>query len=248
MSDYWGAISRLVWLLLLVWVSVPISAPSAQPISPVEELPVRKVIVVDPGHGGNDPGAVGPSGLAEKVVTLSIAKKIREILSATHEVHLTRDDDYSVDIERRTEVANHYRANMFISIHAGGASGHQGRGTVIFYHRRRSTGSGSTPYRQHRDSWEIGEKPTPWDDNQAKSQLLAKLVHRHLMGKLSPVDKGVREAPLLVLRGADMSAVLVEIAHLSHPAEEAQLRKPEIISAAAQAISEAIKEYFSKYP
>lgn len=251
MFDYWRAISRLVWLLLLVWVSVPISAPSAQPISPAEELPVRKVVVLDPGHGGHDPGAVGPSGLAEKVVALSVAQEIREILSPTYEVHLTRDDDYSVDIERRTEVANHYRANIFISIHAGGAFGHQGRGTAILYHRRRSTSSGFPPYRQHRDSWEINEKPIPWDDIQgkhtAKSQLLAKLVHRHLMGKLSPVDKGVREAPLLVLRGADMSAVLVEIAHLSHPAEEAQLRKPEIISTAAQAISEAIKEYFRKF-
>ena len=251
MFDYWGAISRLVWLLLLVWVSVPISASSAQPISPAEELPVRKVVVLDPGHGGHDPGAVGPSGLAEKVVALSVAQEIREILSPTYEVHLTRDDDYSVDIERRTEVANHYRADVFISIHVGGAFGHQGRGTVIFYHRRRNTGLGSTAYRQYGNSWETGEKPVLWEDIQGKhtaeSQLLAELVHGHLTGKLSPVDEGIREAPLLVLEGADMPAILVEIAHLSHPAEEAQLRKPEVISGAAQAISEAIKEYFRKF-
>ncbi len=252
MSDHWGAISRLVWLLLLVWVSVPISASSAQPISPVEESSVRKVVVLDPGHGGHDPGAVGPSGLAEKVVVLSVAQEIREILSPTYEVHLTRDDDYSVDIERRTEVANSYRANIFISIHAGASFGHQGRGTVIFYHRRRNTGSVSTPYRQYANPWETGDKPIPWEDIQgkhtAKSQLLAELVHSHLTGKLSPVDAGIHEAPLLVLEGADMPAILVEIAHLSHPAEEAQLRKPEVISAAAQAISEAIKEYFKDSP
>jgi N-acetylmuramoyl-L-alanine amidase len=231
---------------------MPNTAYPAQPISLEEPVQVRKVIVVDPGHGGHDLGAVGPSGLAEKVVTLSIARKIRDILSVSHEVHLTRDDDYSVDIERRTELANHYRANIFISIHAGGAFGHQGRGTVIFYHRHRSTGLGSKPYRPYKNSWEIAEKPILWDDIQdkhtAKSELLAKLVHRHLLGKLSPEDIGVREAPLLVLRGAGAPAILVEIAHLSHPAEEAELRKSEVISAAAQAISEAIKEYFSKHP
>jgi N-acetylmuramoyl-L-alanine amidase len=250
--DYRSAASHLAWLVLLVLACVPTTAYPAQRTSVEEPVLVRKVIVVDPGHGGHDLGAVGPSGLTEKVVTLSIARKIRDILSVSHEVHLTRDDDYSVAVERRTELANHYRADIFMSIHAGGAFGHQGRGTVIFYHRHRNTDSGFTPYRQYKNSWEIAEKPILWDDIQgkhtAKSQRLARLVHRHLLGRLSPDDKGVREAPLLVLQGADVPAILLEIAHLSHPAEEAELRKPEVMSAAAEAICEAIREYFNEYP
>lgn len=241
---------HLVCLGLLVLACMPNTAHPTQPLSLAEPVQVQRVIVLDPGHGGHDLGAVGPSGLTEKVVTLSIARKIRDILSVSHEVHLTREDDYSMDVERRTELANHYRANVFISIHAGGAFGHKGRGTVIFYHRHRSTDLGSQAYGPNKNSWDIAEEPILWDNIQskhtAKSELLAKLVHRHLLGKLSPEDIGVREAPLLVLEGADAPAILVEIAHVSHPAEEAELRKPEVISAAAEAISEAIKDYFRK--
>ena len=235
--------------MVLAWIVH--NASPAQAISLAEELPRQKVVLIDPGHGGNDVGAVGPSGLSEKVVTLSLAQKMKEILLETYEVHLTRDDDYAVDIEYRTAVANHYRADVFVSLHAGAGFRHQGRGTVIFYYGR-STGPASESGRQPGGPLETTEKPTPWDEIQGKhtvqAHLLAKLVHRHLMDKISPVDRGIRDAPCLVLRGADMPAILVEIAHLSHPAEEAQLRRPEVIAAAAEAISTAIKEYFTNDP
>ena len=243
-----------VWLISLMWLVSALVVNNALPAKAVslsQKIPRRKVIVVDPGHGGHDLGAVGPSGLAEKVLTLSVAQKIQEILSGTHEVHLTRSDDYAIDIENRTAVANHQRADIFVSIHAGGGFGHQARGVIVFYQGPR-TGPGSKPPQQQRSSWEIGEKPLSWDRIQgvhrAKSQALAKLVHRHLLARLSPEDRGVREAPCLVLRGADMPAILVEIGHLSHPAEEKEFRKPAVISAAAEAICEAIKEYFTTYP
>ena len=249
--EYGHIILRLIWPILLVLALVINNVSPSQAISLSEELPHRKVIVVDPGHGGHDLGAVGPSGLAEKVVTLSVAHKIREILLGAYEVHLTRNDDYRIDIEDRTAVANHYRADIFISIHAGGGFRHQARGVVIFYHSPR-TAPGSKPTRQQEDSWETAEKPLPWDYIQgvhtAKNQILAKLVHRHLLAKLSPADRGVRKAPCFVLRGADMPAILVEIGHLSHPADEKDLRKPKVISAAAEGICEAIKEYFRKHP
>jgi N-acetylmuramoyl-L-alanine amidase len=235
---------------LLVLVLVVNNALPAQAISLSQELPHRKVIVVDPGHGGHDLGAVGASGLAEKAVTLSVAHKIKEILLGTYEVHLTRNDDYRIDIEDRAAVANHYRADIFVSIHAGGGFRHQARGVVIFYSPR--TGPESKPPRQQRGSLEMGEKPLPWDHIQgvhtAKNQALARLVHRHLVAKLSPEDRGIREAPCFILRGADMPAIMVEIGHLSHPADEKELGKPEVISAAAAAICEAIKEYFNEYP
>jgi N-acetylmuramoyl-L-alanine amidase len=212
--EYIRIILRPLWPILLVLALVVIDAPSAQAISLPQELPHRKVVVVDAGHGGHDIGAVGPSGLAEKVVTLLVAHKIKEILLGTYEVHLTRNDDYGIDIEHRTAVANHYRADIFVSIHVGGGFRHQARGVAIFYHSSH-TGPWSKPPRQQRDSWEMG---------------------------------GVREAPCLVLRGADMPAILVEIGNLSHPADEKEFRKPNVISAAAEAICEGIKEYFTKYP
>jgi N-acetylmuramoyl-L-alanine amidase len=248
--EYGRIILRLIWPILPVLALVVNNVSPAQAISLSQELPHRKVIVVDPGHGGYDLGAVGPSGLAEKVVTLSVAHKIKEILFGTYEVHLTRDDDYRIDIEHRTAAANHYRADIFVSIHAGGGFGHQGRGMVIFYH---GPGTGERPMspRQQESSWKTGEKSLPWDSIQhahrAKSKVLAKTVHRHLLVKLNPVDKGISEAPCFVLRGADMPAVLVEIGHLSHPADEKELRNPVVISAAAEAICEAIKEYFRKF-
>jgi len=249
--EYIRIILRPLWPILLVLALVVNDAPPAQAISLPQELPHRKVVVVDAGHGGHDIGAVGPSGLSEKVVTLSVAHKIKEILLGTYEVHLTRNDDYGIDIEHRTAVANHHRADIFVSIHVGGGFRHQARGVVIFYHSSRS-GQWSNPPRQQRDSWEMGEKLLPWDYIQgvhkSKNQVLAKLVHRHLMPKLNTVDKGVREAPCLVLRGADMPAILVEIGNLSHPADEKELRKLNVISAAAEAICEGIKEYFTKYP
>lgn len=248
---YGGLFSYLtaVALLLLAWTVN--SATPARAISLSAELPRQKVVVIDPGHGGNDLGAVGPSGLAEKVVTLSVAQKMKEILEGTYEVHLTRDDDYVVDIEDRTAVANHYRADVFISVHVGSAFRHQGRGTVIFYYGP-GTGPGSVSPREHEAPLEINEESTPWDNIQSKhtlkAQHFAALVHRHLLDKISPLDRGIREAPCMVLRGADMPAILVEIAHLSHPAEEADLRKPEVVTAAAEAISAAIKKYFTDHP
>ena len=243
-----------VWLTSHILLGLALVVNHALPVKAVslsQEMPRRKVIVVDPGHGGHDLGAVGPSGLAEKVVTLSVAQKIQEILSGVYEVHLTRNDDYTIDIEHRTAQANHHRGDIFVSLHAGGGFRHQARGVIVFY-QSPCTGPGSKPPQQQRDSWQISESPLSWDCIQevhrAKSQALAKLVHRHLLGKVSPDDGGVRETPCLVLRGADMPAVLIEIGHLSHPAEEAELRKPEVVSVAAEAICEAIKEYFMLYP
>ncbi len=244
-------ILSLIWPALLVLGLVINNAPLVQAISLSEELPHRKVIVLDPGHGGHDLGAVGPSGLAEKDVTLSVARKIKEILFGAYEVHLTRNDDYNIDIEDRTAAANHYHADIFVSIHAGGGFRHQARGVVIFHHSH-STAAGSKPPQQQRDSRETYEKPVPWDYIQGvytvKNQVLAKLVHRHLIAKLSTVDRGVRKAPCLVLRGADMPAILVEIGHLSHPSDEKELKKANVISAVAEAICKGIEDYFTKHP
>lgn len=211
----------------------------------------RNVVVIDAGHGGHDLGAVGSSGLTEKAVTLSVAGKIKEILAATYDVHLTRTGDYRVGIYDRTAAANSNRADIFVSIHTGGAFSRQSRGFAVFYHGTVTTPEPVAPG-QDGGSWTTEERPVPWDSihnaHTADSKVLAGLMHRRLAGKLNAVDLGIHEASCLVLQGADMPAVLVEIGCLSHPEEEKDLSMPETIARAAEAICEAIQEYFGKNP
>ncbi|NVM20894.1 MAG: N-acetylmuramoyl-L-alanine amidase [Desulfobacterales bacterium] len=209
----------------------------------------QKVVVLDPGHGGRDLGAEGTSGLAEKTVTFALAQKIKEILSGTYDVHLTRNGDYTLEIEKRTAVANHRRADIFISLHAAASFQHKARGMAIFYCGPDTT-HGSTHTGQGEQMAEHGEKLHPWDHIQSvhseKSQFLANLVHRQLVAKFNPLHKRIREAPCLVLRGADMPAILVELAYLSHPAEEKELADPGVISNLAAAIGEGISDFFTQ--
>ena len=209
------------------------------------------MIVLDPGHGGTDTGAVGPSGLTEKAVTLSIAKKIKDRLAGICNVYLTRDDDHGVDIERRTEFANHLHADLFVSIHAGGDFWQSGSGVAVIY-QGLPPGIGSTASQQGRNSWIEHEEPSSWTGlwrkHTAENRVLAEIVYQHLGGKNGSEDKGVHKAPVLVLEGADMPAVLVEISCLTHPGEEAFLGKPEGISSFSEAISQGIEAFFNRSP
>lgn len=236
----------LIWPALLLFALFKDEALPAG-ISLAPWSPGQKVVVLDPGHAGHDPGAMGPSGLPEKAVTLALAQKIKEILSGAYAVHLTRNGDYWIDIEKRTAVANHLRAHIFISLHAGGSFHHKARGMAIFYYGP-DTSQRSTSPRENDHISEAGEKLYRWDHIQSKhtekSELLANFVHKQLLARLNPMDRGIHEAPCLVLRGADMAAILVEIAYLCHPAEEKNLKDPGVISAVAEAICEGIRDFF----
>ena len=236
---------RLIWLLVLISVCVT-TAALAKDASLSDHSRGRRVIVLDPGHGGHDLGAVGPSGLAEKSVTLALAKKLKDALAGTYAVHLTRDGDYWLNIEKRTAMANHHSADIFISLHAGGSFHHKARGMAIFYFGP-STSQGLAPQKE-RLAVQDGEHPTPWNHIQSmyakKSQVLANLVHRELVARLNPMNRGIHKAPCSVLRGADMPAILVEIGYLSHPAEEKELKDFGILSAAAVAMGQGIREFF----
>lgn len=238
---------KLILLLFLISASFTVEAPAQERILP-RHFRRQKVIVLDPGHGDYDHGALGPSGFAEKDVTLALAKKIKDILAGAYAVHLTRDGDYWLDIEKRTAAANHHRADAFISLHAGGSFDHKARGMAIFLYGP-ATGQGFAP-QQMGHVEEGGEKLRPWDHIQpghaAKSKHLAALVHQQLLERLNPVDRGTHQAFCSVLQGADMPAILVEIGYVSHPVEEKELRDPEVVSAAAEAISEGIREFLAQ--
>ena len=237
--------SDLIWLLILIFAALTPKA-LAQETSLSVDLSGRKVIVLDPGHGGHDLGAVGPSGLAEKSLTLALAQEIKDILSGAYTVYLTRDGDYWVDIEKRTAIANHLRADVFVSLHAGGSFHHKAGGIAIYYFCPGTTQGLSLQQEENT----VGTMDTLhlWDDIQsvhaAKSKLLADLVHRQLVAKLNPMDKGIHKAPCSVLRGADMPAILFEIGYVSHPAEEKELRDSNVLAAVAEAVGQGIREFF----
>jgi len=238
---------HLMPLLLVVAVSLTAKA-AAQEISLSHDLPGRQVVVLDPAHGGRDPGAVGPSGLAEKDATLVLAEKIRDVLTPDYTVYLTRDGDYWLDIEKRTAVANHYRADIFISLHAAGCLHHMAQGMAIFlYGSGSDQGLSPEPVENIGDGEEILR---PWDQIQLrhtnKSKCFAALVHHELVAKLNPMDRGIQSVPCLVLRGVDMPAVLVEVAYVSHSAEEKELRDPSFMSAVAEAIGQGIREFLGR--
>ncbi|MBT8358976.1 MAG: N-acetylmuramoyl-L-alanine amidase, partial [Deltaproteobacteria bacterium] len=122
--------------IFIIMVAVIIFSPVRQ-VSCAENPFINeiKTVVLNPGHGGHDHGVKGPAGTLEKNVTLGLAQLIRDQLKKKYKIILTRSDDYWVDIPGRTAVANHKKADLFISIHAGGSFLHQAKGINIFYYK-----------------------------------------------------------------------------------------------------------------
>jgi len=235
----------IFWFLLVLLLVAVLKSD----VLPEDACPGDKVVVLDPGHGGHDSGARGPSGLTEKSVTLQLAQEIKKALSGRHAVYLTRTGDYYLDIDERTAVANHKRANLFISLHTCGCFRHKGHGTAIFYYSG-STGQNFHPLSQKDDISEAGEKLCYWDYSQSphirKSKLLATLVHQELVKNPKLVDKGILHSPCLVLRGADMPAILIEVGPFNPSAEENRFRGGAFISPVAEAIARGICEFFKQ--
>jgi N-acetylmuramoyl-L-alanine amidase len=218
------------------------SAIQGQPYLTLDTKNNHKVIMLDPGHGGHEYGAVGPSGVKEKDVTLAIAKYLQKTLQDPCVVRLTRDGDYWLDVQKRTATANHDGSHLFVSLHAGGSLDHRARGMAVFYYGKGLLSKQNAGIEEHRLS------PLPWDEIQTahtvESKRLAKLVHECMCAKLDCVDRGIHSAPISVLQGADMPAILVELGYLSHPAEEKDMEGTALLSKIAEAMAEAIRAYF----
>lgn len=215
-------------------------------VLPAMDAPVlpdgKKVIVLDPGHGGQNTGVAGAGGAVEKQLMLMLARKISEQLASEFTVHLTRTGDYDVDLKDRTSMANHHGADLFISLHAGG--------------RRRSGVSGWTVYHdQHkavsRFGHETGKAPFLWDQVQQRhipsSAMLAEMIAKRLGDRPAngqAVD--VMGAPLAVLSGADMPAVVVEAGCLTHPPTARAFTAEEFIAGVADDIAMGIFDFFAR--
>lgn len=206
-----------------------------------------KTVVLDPGHGGHDHGAKGPAGTLEKSVTLGLAQLIADQLKKNYKMILTRSDDYSVDIPDRTAVANHQKADLFISIHTGGSFLHQAKGINIFYYKELSghgleTGVDSSKQRANANPQIL------WDNIQTKhiasSKVLAQIMQNNINSGLEFSKSKIQNADLMVLKGADMPAILIEIGYLTNPGDEKNLQSPEVLSDFARTICQGIDDYF----
>ena len=209
----------------------------------------KRVIVLDPGHGGDESGARGPDGATEKTVTLALARLLAGELEREYKVMFTRTDDSQVGLDNRTALANHLKADVFISLHTGGSFAHSTSGTSVYHYQNFSETAGSqaeNPSVPARD----GSGPVLWDFAQnrhlEKSRTLARIINARLSSLDAAKENRLQGAPLLVLQGADMPAILIEIGYLTNPTEEKNLRDQRYLTDLALAISRGVDEYFEQ--
>ncbi len=178
------------------------------------------VIVLDAGHGGFDPGAVGPNNVKEKDINLRIVKKLESILkSSGFKVLLTRRSDNFISLNRRVKIANNEGARVFISIHNNSSNKSTSEGTETFI------------------------APNKTGD----SMFLAENIQKELVSKLGLVNRGVKKEHLYVIKYTEMPSVLVEVAFLSNPTEERLLCEDQFITDTAAAISQGLFNYLEKF-
>jgi N-acetylmuramoyl-L-alanine amidase len=223
-------------LMLIIMIAVPVFA---QPPTTFSEPSAR--IVLDPGHGGRDSGARGPTGLMEKTVALELSRKLALKLEPDFQVLLTRGDDYQVDLPQRAAIANQSNALLMVSIHTGSGFLHRTEGLSVFYYAPpRGDGAPATPS-------EDEAADQRWRNAQLRhkkaSMILAKSLYAALTGEAAGKDRDIRGVPLKVLEGADLPAVLVEVGYITHPATEMELSTAEGIDRLSQALADGIRHY-----
>jgi N-acetylmuramoyl-L-alanine amidase len=213
-------------------------------------------VVLDPGHGGEDPGAIGKKGQKEKDVVLAVATELRTLLAAKGlEVIMTRESDIFIPLENRPVIANQQKADLFISIHANANRNRKRRGVQTFYLNFSPDPQVNeiAALENATSTKRIGEmqdtlKKIVQNSKILESRDLAYKIHGNLVKLLSQhysavESLGVRGGPFWVLIGGEMPSVLVEISHLSNAQEEERLKSPSYRKQVALGIYEGILEY-----
>jgi N-acetylmuramoyl-L-alanine amidase len=211
----------------------------------------KGIVVLDPGHGGNDYGVRGAGDRYEKVAALNLARMISDRLTKLgYHVVLTRTDDYGVDLSDRTAVANHIGADLFISLHAGGSFLQSVGGTSVYYFKEASASAPEVAKPAY-GTVDEDEPAIPWDQLQTKylasSMALAEVMHKRMLEITQDPGSSVQGAPLLVLKGADMPAVLIEFGYLTNPNEGKALSDDDYLNLLAKAMSRGIESFLSKH-
>lgn len=236
----------------------PQDVPSLLDLAPPGGL---RSVVIDPGHGGEEVGARGAGGLTEKDVTLSVARRLKVALEGRLGVRviLTRDIDHAVGLDQRAAVANNNKADLFISLHANASVRPSVAGAGIYYLSLDEYGAeamrAAAAPRETLPVFGGGTRDievVAWRFAQARhikeSAAIARAVEASLRGKVPMSARALQQAPLRVLVGANMPAVLVEMGFMSNPAQEKQLGGDEFQNTVVQALVEAIVQFRDTTP
>jgi N-acetylmuramoyl-L-alanine amidase len=250
-------------------VQTPAPAPPPEPPTAAQQQRVNRLIIValDPGHGGEDPGAVGPTGLKEKDVVLAIAQQLRERLNAERgmRVMMTRDADFFVPLHDRVRKSRRVQADLFVSIHADAFVEREARGASVFALSERGATSAAARWLAQRENaadavggvnvasrkdlhlmramLDMSTSAQIKDSLKLGGEVLARI------GRVGRLHKPqVEQAGFAVLKAPDVPSILVETAFISNPEEEAKLRDPDYQARLVDALHQGIKRYFAKNP
>jgi N-acetylmuramoyl-L-alanine amidase len=242
------------------------------PGAPTERAPGIHTIVLDPGHGGAETGAIGPSGVPEKELTLQLARELEARIEGRLgvQVVLTRNGDATLPLDDRAAIANQNKADLFVSIHLNSSLGSGAFGTETYFLSPQATDSRAARAARAENAGNAGAQRTAapakpgspgsedaaaqqdldlilWDlaqaSHMAESQRFANLIQGELNQTLQLRDRGVRQAPFRVLMGATMPAVLVELGFVSNPEEEKKLQDAAYRGQLVDALARAIARY-----
>jgi len=237
------------------------------PASPPTRMAARKLtIALDPGHGGEDPGAIGRLGTMEKNVVLAIARRTKATLDADRDtrVYLTRDDDFFVPLAMRVQKARRVQADLLVSIHADAFREPTARGSSVFALSEHGASSAAAKWLAQKENaadliggvnldgrdpvlartlLDLSQTAQINDSLKAGRQVL------EVIGTRNPLHKGtVEQAGFAVLKAPDIPSILVETAFISNPDEEQKLRSDRQQQRFAEAIAEGIRRYFAQNP
>lgn len=239
--------------------SAATSRASPPPARTARPLPL---VVLDPGHGGKDPGAVGVSGTFEKHVTLAAAKELKGLLErgGRCRVQLTRGTDVFIPLRGRVDFAQRRGGALFVSLHADALSDQRVRGASVYTLSDRASDAQTAALAQRENSADRFGGPNFRDmppdvanilgslvrqETRAGSSRMAQRVVGAMRPDLSMLTQPVRQAGFMVLRAADIPSVLVEMGFMSNPKDEAALRRPEHRVLVATALQRAIEGFLA---
>jgi N-acetylmuramoyl-L-alanine amidase len=250
-----------------------VEAKSADKASVEADRPEQKpdvarlvTIVLDPGHGGEDPGAIGRGGSYEKHVTLSVARRLKEKIDATPNMRsvLTRDGDYFIPLQSRVQKARRVQADLFVSVHADAFVKPTARGSSVFVLSETGASSSAARWLANKENSadlvggvNLGVKDpylarTLLDLSQTATINDSLKLGKDVLGELGRINTlhkaHVEQAGFAVLKAPDIPSILIETAFISNPEEEKRLNDEAYQEQMAEAILRGIRRYFAKNP
>jgi N-acetylmuramoyl-L-alanine amidase len=252
---------------VVVEIGRPAATPAQQPAAPAAAALPALTIVIDAGHGGTETGAIGPGGLQEKEATLAIARRLAGALShnLSARVLQTRDSDSVISLDDRTALANHEKADLFLSIHANSSRANNAHGSETYYLSLEASDKIAQEVANQENQALAPVASVPgttgardpsldfilWDLAQSahlkESSELAEAIQEELNALSGTQNRGIKQAPFRVLVGATMPAVLVETAFISNAEEEKKLGNPAFQQSVAEGIAKAVGRFFARH-